>query len=133
MAQGLIQSPIARCDPLATIGPVAAALLRGPPVPYPFFALGEAPTISVGLVPALPCATLQANARAVRALCRHLPISLRHHGLCTPSWGSPLAVPLTCCTWPAWGACDASEGASCAGGDSAFIASDMFMMIVSRR
>src|SRR5215204_2659877 len=91
MAQGPIQSPIALCDPLATIGPVAAALLRGPPVPYPFFALGEAPTISVGLVPALPCATLQANARAVRALCCHLPISLRHHGLCAPSWAPPVA------------------------------------------
>src|SRR5215203_4696034 len=76
MAQGPIQSPIARCDPLATIGPVAAALLRGPPVPYPFFALGEAPTISVGLVPALPCATLRANAGAVRASYRYPPISL---------------------------------------------------------
>src|SRR5215211_2787218 len=74
MAQGPIQSPIARCDPLARIAPVALAPLRGPLVPYPYFPLGEAPTLSVGLVPALPCATLRANTRAVRASCRYPPI-----------------------------------------------------------
>src|ERR687897_1423680 len=77
MAQGPIQSPIARCDPLARIAPVASALLHGPLVPYPFFPLGEAPTLSVVLVPALPCATLQADARAVHASWRYPPISLR--------------------------------------------------------
>src|SRR5215217_1914748 len=76
MARWPIQSPIARCDPLARIGPVASGLLRGPLVPYPYFALGEAPTISVGLVPAVPYATLQANARAVRASRGYPPISL---------------------------------------------------------
>src|SRR5215212_574703 len=81
MAQGPIQSPIARCDLLARIGPVASALLRGPLVPYPFYPLGEAPTLSAELVPAVPCATLQANARAVHA-----------------SWGYPPILRTLCAT-----------------------------------